>query len=415
MTARPTPRNAPPRNAFGHTALLRGLALGLGLPLAALHAAHAESDKGPFYLGASLALSHVSNVYRLPEANVPNSDDVVTGSLLAGLDKPFGRQRFFADAAWRDNRYHRERSLDHTGYTLNAGMDWAALDKLAGRLLMRSTRNLAQYNLSSEVNPLRAKNLERNELLEASARYGLAGKLSLEGGLAHQTRDFSAESYRVLNFKQDSAFAGLGWRSSGALRFGLTGRHTEGNGYARVLVFVLPNDYRRQDLELSSEWTASAASTLNARLGVSRIDNSNSGIDNFSGLTGRLEWQWAPSGRLKLNTAIARDTVQENYFKGGNSLGAEVNRVTNSLQLGISYALAAKLQVDAGLNASRMDRSDNGAANERSQGFNIGLRWQPTRHSQLGCQYNREQRRSEIATLNYSASSSSCYGQLTLR
>lgn len=398
-----------------HPAFLCRLAPTLCLLLAAGGAAQAESDNGPFYIGASLGLNHVSNIYRLPEASVPNSDEVMTSSLLAGLDKPLGRQRFFADAVWRDNRYRRERSLDHAGYSLSAGMDWAALDKLGGRVLVRSTRNLAQYNLSSELNQFREKNLERNELLEASARYGLAGKLSLEGGLAHQSRDFSAEAYRVLNFKQDSVFAGLGWRSSGALRFGLTGRHTDGSGYARLLVFVLPNDYRRQDLELSSEWTPSAASTLNARLGVSRIDNSSSGIDNYSGLTGRLGWQWEPSGRLKLNAAIARDTIQENYFKGGNSLGAEVNRVTNSLQLGASYTLAAKLLLEGGLNVSRLDRSDNGAASERSQGFNIGLRWQPTRHSQLGCQYTRDERRSEIATLNYSASSYGCYGQLTLR
>ena len=51
---------------------------------------------------------------------------------------------------------------------------------------------------------------------------------------------------------------------------------------------------------------------------------------------------------------------------------------------------AAKLQVDAGLNTSRLDRSDNGAANERSQGFNIGLRWQPT-HDPLTGLANRLQ------------------------
>lgn len=377
--------------------------------------ASAEGEASPFYLGASLGLSHVSNVYRLPTGSQPNSDDVSTLSLLAGLDKPLGRQRLYADAALRRNTYRQERGLDNNAYSLSAGLDWAALDKLGGRLALRSNRNLAQYNLSTEVEPTTQKNIERSDQLDLSARYGLAGKLSLEGGLAHQRRSYSAPSYRLLEFRQNSASLGLGWRASGALRWGLIGRHTEGSGYARLFIFVLPNDYQREDLELSGEWIASAASTLNARLGISRIDNSNSGVDNYTGLTGRMTWQWQPSGKLKLSTTLARDTVQENYLAGASSIGAGVNRVTNSAQLAASYALGAKLQLDAGINLSRLDRSEASIATERNLGLSLGLRWQPTRNSQLGCQLSRDKRASALATLNYSASSYGCYGQLLLR
>ena len=393
------------------------------LPLFALLAcsvAQAQEDgSSPWYLGASAALTHVSNIYRLPSASqpvdLPNSDDVATLSLLAGLDKPLGRQRLFGDLAVRHNRYRRDSRLDNTGYSLAGGMDWAMLDKWSGNLTLRSNRNLAQYNPSTDVAQITEKNIEQSDQAQFLARYGLAGALSLEGGAGYQRRDYSAEAYRLLNFNQHSLFAGIGWRASGALRLNLTGRETRGSGYARLLVFIVPYDYRRKDLEASANWQPSEASTLDARISYSRIANDNSNLDNYSGLTGRLGWQWKPTAKLQLNASLAHDTVQENYLFTGQNGNSEANRVTDTLQLGGTYALTSKLMLDATARAARLGRSGLATGDDREQSLAIGLRWLPTRHSQLGCQATRDKRTSDIATLNYSASSYGCYGQLMLR
>lgn len=380
----------------------------------------AEGETSPWYIGTSAALTHVSNIYRLSDADrlvdQPNSDDVATVSLLAGLDKPLGRQRLYGDAAVRRNLYRRDQSLNNTGYTLNGGLDWAALDKLAGSLTLRSSRNLAQYNPSTEVAQITSKNIEQSDQAQFTARYGLAGRLTLEGGLGYQRRDYSADAYQVLDFHQHSAFTGLSWRFSGALNAGATLRHTEGQGYARVFLFVLPNDYRRNDLELSSTWTPSAASSLNARLSYTKISNSNSGVADFSGVTGRIGWAWQPTAKLQINTALVRDTAQERVASATVSgRGNEANRVSDSLQLGMNYALTPKLLVDAGYSSSWLRRGGTSSGDDHDQSLSLGLRWLPTRHSQLGCQITRDQRSSDIATLNYSANSFGCYGQLTLR
>ena len=387
--------------------------------LAAAQVQAQEDGSSPWYLGGSAALTHVSNIYRLPTASqpvdLPNSDDVATLSLLAGVDKPLGRQRLFGDLAVRHNRYRRDSRLDNTGYGLAGGLDWAMLDKWSGSLTLRSNRNLAQYNPSTEVAQITEKNIEQSDQAQFLARYGLAGALSLEGGAGYQRRDYSAEAYRLLNFRQHSVFAGVGWRASGALRLNLTGRETRGSGYARLLVFTVPYDYRRKDLEASANWRPSEASTLDARVSFSRINNDNSNLDNYSGLTGRLGWQWKPTAKLQLNASLARDTVQENYLFTGLSGSSEANRVTDTLQLGGTYALTSKLMLDATARAARLGRSGLATGDDREQSYALGLRWLPTRHSQLGCQATRDKRTSDIATLNYSASSYGCYGQLTLR
>ena len=382
--------------------------------LGLLLAASAQADTSPYYFGASAGLTHVSNLYRLPASQVPNSDDVATATLLAGMDKPFGRQRVYADASVRHNAYRRDKGLDNTGYALTAGLDWAALDKLSGSVVLRSNRSLATYNASTQVQVITEKNIEQSDQLQLSARYGLAGKLSLEGGLGHQRRQYSASAYRVLEYKQDSFFAGLGYRPSSDLRLGLTGRYTDGSGFSRLSLFVVPNDYKRKDIELTSLWTASGASTVNARLSYSKIENSGSSLRDYSGVTGRIGWQWQPSAKLQFSTSLARDTVQENYLAtAGNS--SDANRVGTTAQLTASYALTGKILADAGVNLYDLKRGGIFDADERSQGFNLGLRWLATRSTQLSCQLSHDKRDSDIATFNYSANSYGCTAQLTLR
>ena len=382
-----------------------------GLALAGL----AQAETSPYYLGASLGYTHVSNLYRLPQSQVPNSDDVTSLSLLAGIDKPFGRQRFFADASVRNNAYRRDKSLNNTGYALTAGMDWQAFDKLSGSAVLRSNRNLATYNASTDVDVITEKNIEQNDQAQFNARYGLAGKLSLEGGLAHQRRKYSASAYRLLEYKQNSVSAGLAYRPSSDLRLGVTGRYTDGSGYARVLIFVVPNDYKRKDIDLTSNWTASAASTINARLSFSKISNAGSNVRDYSGVTGRISWQWQPTAKLQFSSALARDTVQENYLSVGSTGSGEANRVGTSAQLNAVYLLTSKIQLDAGYNLYNVNRSGLTEADDRSHGLNLSVRWSPTRATQLSCQVSRDKRDSDIATYNYSANSYGCAAQLMLR
>lgn len=374
----------------------------------------ALAEESPYYVGGSLGLYHVSNIYRQP--NAANSDNVATASLLAGIDQPIGRQRLFGDASVRHSKYRRDSKLDNTGYSLSAGLDWAALDKLSGKLSAKASRNLASYASSAEVIGVTEKNIESNRQAELSARYGLAGPFSLNGGLGHQRREFTVPAYKVLEYRQSQVHAGIGYRPSELLSFGVTGRYTDGDGFTRVVgaIAPLPNGYKRRDIDLSAVWQASGASTLSGRVSYSHVSNDTATISNYSGVTGRLGWQWRPSGKLAFNANLIRDTVQEN-LGGIAGFSGETNRVNTVANASVTYQLSTKLIADASASAGRLSRSGIGASSDRSTSASLGLRWLPRRNVEFGCQISQDERDSSIDALNYTAHSYGCTGQLLLR
>ena len=67
-------------------------------------AAQAQTDDTtPFYVGGTLGVSRVSNVYR--ESSATNDDTVTSIGLLGGIDQRFGRQPLTVDGSLQTNRY----------------------------------------------------------------------------------------------------------------------------------------------------------------------------------------------------------------------------------------------------------------------------------------------------------------------
>src|SRR5438552_933532 len=93
----------------------------------------ARADPNPYYIGASQAFTHDSNVLRLPEGS-EQSDSFSTTTLLGGFDQPISRQRLYANGTLNYNRYKNRTDLNNTGYGLNAGWDWATIGHLSGTL-----------------------------------------------------------------------------------------------------------------------------------------------------------------------------------------------------------------------------------------------------------------------------------------
>jgi hypothetical protein len=200
------------------------------------------------------------------------------------------------------------------------------------------------------------------------------------------------------------------------LKLGLTGRYTDGTGYSQIAAnLVVPNDYTRKNLDLTGAWNASGASTLTARLSYSKIANELGSVRDYSGLTGEVGWQWRPTAKLQFATALIYDTAQESAFADGGVNSGDINRVGTGGRLNANYALTSKVLFDAGLNFNNVDRSGASTGDDQTQGISFGVRWLPTRNSQLSCQYSRDKRDSDIATYNYSANSFGCTAQLTLR
>jgi len=381
-------------------------------------------DASPFYAGGSLGVAHVSNVFR--QNGATNSDTVLSTGLLAGLDQRFGRQRLTVDGLLQNNRYSSNSDLNNQSYSLRAALDWQTVGNLSGTLSAKSTRALADFNIGSGVDPIFKKNTERNDDYAALVRLGLGTRYSLEGGWSYKRRDFSAAEYDRFVYHQNTSQLGIYAMPGGNVRLGLNARHTRGE-YPRYPVGLIYNpvekrfevlsaagDYTRDDIDFTTRWSTGGSSSLNTRLSRSRLRNTLTNMADFSGTTGAIGWDWRPTSKIQFGAQYARDTGQESV-----GLASDVNRLYTSWRLNGSYALTAKLSLNASLNRNRSHRAADDSvrlaeAFDDNQSYGLGLNWAVSRGISFSCQYNHASRDSSVPQYVYSASSYGCTGQAIL-
>jgi hypothetical protein len=404
----------------------------MALGLAALGA---QAETSPWYVGGALGFSHESNIYRLADgvtapAGTQRTDNVTTATLLGGLDQPIGRQHLFGSATLRNSRYANNSGLDNTGYGLRLGLDWSTIERLSGTLNLQANRELAFANPDNAVPTLLQRNIARTSQFDGAIRYGLVARWQAEATFGHRTLGYSAEEYRSREFNESWVSTGLRYRPSGALSLGVAVRQNQGRypGFRALAGGGFAADtFRRHDIDLTGEWIASGASTLNLRLSGGRLRHSEASQRDYSGLTGELRWAWRPTGKLSISTALARETGQE--FGASSTFlitGTDLSRTVNALRTQVGYELSSKINLNAGASYSRRLLADTVTTvigspfvtdgNDHTTAITLGARWTPTRSTQLSCDYSRERRGSDgHLSTPYGANVFGCVGQLTLQ
>lgn len=414
---------------------LRRPALALALTVLAGLAA---AETSPYYFGVSQGFSHDANVYRLGDravlpAGLQRSDTVSTSSLLAGLDQPLGRGRLFGSAALRASRFSDNDGLNNQSYNANLGLDWASVDHLSGTLSAAATQSLARFNPDNDVPTVFRKNVERTQQVDARIRLGVVTRWTAEANVGWRQVDYSADEFRSRAYEQGMVSAGLRYRPSAALTLGTFARYTDGR-FAQYRALggggFQADEFQRQDLDLTGAWVPSAASTLNARLTLSRVDHSQAVRRDFSGATGLLRWQWKPSGKLGFNTVLSRDTGEETAFLdyGTSQILASdaFSRSITQLRINADYELSAKVQLGLGTAWTRRSLADtftfgSGVALPREGGdtgsmLSLNARWAPLRSLLLSCDVSRDRRTSAGALSDaYSVTVYGCTGQFMLQ
>lgn len=396
----------------------------VALALAALlngTVAHAEAN--PYFIGASQTLGHNSNLYRTSSNPLPDKYSIT--SLNLGLDQPIGRQRIFAGTSLRATRYEDVRVLDNVGYGVNAGWDWATIERLSGSVGVTSNRTLANYAASGEEVQTTKRNLETSSQAILRAQLGLVSLLSLNTALSHSEISYSAPEYQAAQLRQNVGSLGFTYRPSALLSLGSGLRATRGE-YPNVTVPGTGQKatFHRNDVDFTSTWVASGLSTINARLSYGRSTYQAQTLRNVKGATGTLSWDWKATGKLAFNTTLSRDTGSETalYALANNQGGAigDNSVLTNAYALGAAYEASAKIRFT--LSARQAQRelvSGSVTGRDRSRNASLGASYAPARSWNLGCNASRDARNPQdnslLVSTRYSATQMSCTAQLTLR
>jgi hypothetical protein len=402
--------------------------------VAALLPAISHAEQNPYYVGASLGITHDSNLLRLgngasASAGQSKSDTVTQTSLLAGFDQPFGRQRAFGNLSLRDARYSGNTSYNNQGYTLSTGLDWSTVERISGSLSASANRSLASFNTAG-IGLLPEKNLQDTLGIGASVNVGLVTEYSLVANLGHRqlknSLDISAT--KALDFEQDSGSIGVRWSPRASTTFGLSLSEVRG----RYPKFILntdgsysPDRYKQSGIDLSAQFQPSGVSTFDARVSLSKTKYDLNQARDFSGLTGTVGWNWQPAGRLKFSSRFTRDTGQNSYAVQlfGVPGASEYTQLNNSVRLQADYEVSGKIAATTALQVtdrkltntvSLFNTSDTGR--DTSTVLSVGARWAPLRSVVVGCDVSTEQRTASGALgVPLKDNTIGCYGQFQLQ
>lgn len=389
-------------------------------------AAQAQDEPDPYVFGLSQAFSADTNLFRAPEGQPASRDIVSSTGLRAAIDQPFGRQHFTAGLEANVNRYKNNTQLNNTDHRLSARLDWSTVERVSGELTAEQRNSLYRYDLDSQAR-FTGKNQLRTTAAGLQVHVGVVTAWTLEGGWAGNQSRYSADEFSNREVHQQTVNAGLRWAEADALSVRLGGRHAEGR-FPNLAGG--PDDFRRNDIDLSLLAKPNGLSTLNARVSGTRERHSVQSQRDVNTWTGALGWNWQATGKVNLDTQLSRDSTvgSSTYGTTLNEIDSSDTRISRSLQFNARWDATAKIQVNArgGYSRRKLDNafSLNGAT-QPTEGedstftYGLGVSWQPTRSVQLACNVGRERRQivgdSLAITYPYRATTGSCSGQLSVR
>lgn len=381
----------------------------------------------PYHIGAALAYTHDSNLFRLPDGVAPptakrkRSDAISTASVIAGLDRSFGRQRVRGTASLKHNRFRENKQFDNEGHALNLALDWETINRLSGNVSVASNRSLRRFD-PSEASAASERNVETVDVADATVRLGVVTRATVEANVNHRRVDYSSARFRDRAYQQTAASLGGRYRPAAATTFGAGLRLTEG----RYPWF--DDRYQRRDIDFTGRWEPGDGTVVNGRFSIGKTEYDRFTERNYSGPSGAIGVLMEPTCKIRLSLRAARDTGQDSAFLtyGTESVMglADYSRTTTSARVQATYLATAKTQLQVSAMharrslATRLDGVGGSAVAEgrdRLTQWQIGPTWAPTRSLLFGCEFTHEQRSARgTGSSPYRSKGASCYGQFVM-
>lgn len=378
---------------------LIGMAVAVGVLTAPFAMAKEGDTFRPF---VSYARYWDSNLYRLAESEyglVAHKSDQY-GVLAAGLDIDWqpGRQRVLAHASKSRVRFDRNTRLDYDGSDYQMKWNWRLGNRWSG--LVGATERVTQTSLSDQLG-LPVNNTVTRESRFASADWQFHPRWHAALGVENASGTNSTTQQAPLDFEQDSVTATLGYATPKGSKLRAQYRHVDGEYPNRPLIY-LDRLYTQTEYNLLGDWSVTGKLTARGRIGYTQRENDTVSQRDFSGLTGRLSADYAPTGKTMLSWAVYREL--------GNSDDLNASyQINTGTSLGAAWQITSKLILRAnGSVENRSFEGDTGIAppglpqrDEDTQSGSLSLSYSPVRMAMIDVGVQAGERRSNIAANDY--------------
>jgi hypothetical protein len=327
--------------------------------------------------------------------------DTVT-RLGAGIrhdQRVVGRQRVRLEARGDFYKYSELEELDHFAYAARGDWLWEVGNQLSGLVSVGAERRQADI-AETRVERLDMVNAYR---AAATAGYLVTPRLRVRGGLAGTRADRSAAT--VTETRATTLTAGVDYVSPLANTVGLELRSTDGevpeDEFVAVLGTFVDNDFREREVALVSTYALGTQLRAGLRLGYTTRDYEQVGARDFDGATGRASVDWLPGNKLVLGF--------EAYYEPRSIVDIAASHVVaKGLAFSPRWALTSKLVLSARLARERRVYEGDPALtaggtlrDDLVQLARFAVGWEPQRRWRVGLAFDRGERESNIAGLDY--------------
>lgn len=346
-----------------------------------------EQDTLNFSVGAGVTFE--DNLFRLPDsANTrqslgksQRSDRVLVTNAGIKIDKPYSLQRFQVDLNLIDNRYDTYSYLDYTAFNYRAAWLWQLTPNIKGTLSADQQQVLNSFSefrdFNNQLNRRRSIQTNENRIFDIDALVG--GGWHLLGGVSELRSRNSITFNAVGDFIQTGANIGVKYVAPSENSIALIQRAYNGDYQGRVAdaPSQLDSGFKQRETEALLQWRLTGKSLIDAKLGYVDREHDNFSSRDYDGVTGRLAYNWQPTGKLGIITSISHNLYS-------------FQQAINSYYVADTFAITPTWQVTAKTSLSmRYDIShrDYRAAvvpvtehrNDKVQSLTLSADWQPTR------------------------------------
>lgn len=379
---------------------LSAFALSLLAPLLASSAMAAEGDT--FRPVVTYAYTYDDNLFRIPDdpgverlyAPEGMSDRYQTAGAGFILDWKRGRQRVQANTVFNTSRFDKYGYLDYDGRDINADWDWVLGNRLSGKLGGFYSETLGNYQDTRTL--VRTSNTQTKREAHFNADYRFHSNWRAGLRLRDYRRDYSVKTLDRNNVETTNVVAGLYYLGGALERVGIELSNIDGDYPDRIAALQQVTDYTERTIRGVATWTATGKSRVQASLGYMSRDNEGGRGNDFSGIEGRIEADWTPTGKLLVNAVLNRQLDDSQYLDAADQV------IVTEAKLNAQWFVLPKVRVGPSLTYENRDFDGTDREDDLWSG-GLRLTYQPWPGGDINFSVDRQERDSSVRFYDYDA------------
>jgi exopolysaccharide biosynthesis operon protein EpsL len=342
--------------------------------------AQEDDSKNPFSFSASQSVYWDDNIYRTRRDE--QSDLLTTTTLGINFDKEYSRQGFHGGVSVGRTWYRSESKLNNTSPDARLRWDWRIGDRWSG--VLGYSYNEAFVGFDGIYHNDQKRIMRKLGRANASADFWWHPNWAVGFGFSDVRNDYRDNARPVDEYEAQEMNLNFTYRPSTGNRLVLSLRSEEGQYQNRNKEAGSLREWEQRDVRLSGQWRLTGVTQLTGYVGYTKREYEYASNRDFSGMTGKLGFQWTPTGKAIIDVSWRREigADMDNVSNYAVSHGWTLRPtwiVSSKVRVGASYEyLKRTYGGDPGLG------SDNPPRDAHTQSYGLNVQYLPVPTASIG-------------------------------